>query len=65
MEAKFVAISPFEIGDRIGVDGAVKVITDIACVHFVKDGAVTFYYQLDDESEYLHESIFTIGSGRQ
>lgn len=63
-EARFVAISPFEIGDRIGVDGAVKVITDIACVHFVKDGAVTWYYQLDDSEDYWHESNFTIGSGR-
>ena len=32
-EARFVAVTPFEIGDRIGVDGTVKTITDIACVH--------------------------------
>lgn len=63
-EMRFVAISPFEVGDRIGVDGTVKTITDIACVHFAKDGVVTWYYQLDGEGEYWHENHFTVGSGR-
>ncbi len=64
-EARFVAVTPFEIGDRIGVDGTVKTITDIACVHFARDGAVTWYYQLDDREEYWHEDYFTMGISRQ
>ncbi len=63
-EARFVAISPFEVGDRINVDGTVKTITDIACVHFAKDGVVNWYYQLDGEEEYWHEKEFTIGAVR-
>ena len=60
-EARFVAISPFEIGDKINVDGVVKTITDIACVHFVKDGVVNWYYQLNDEQEYLYEDQLVVG----
>lgn len=64
-DMRFVAISPFEIGDRIGVDGTVKTTTDIACVHFARDGAVTWYFQLDNEEDYWHEDRFTIGISRQ
>ena len=63
-EARFVAVSPFEVGDQIDVDGIVKTITDIACVHFAKDGVVNWYYQLDDEEEYWNEDQFVVGSGR-
>lgn len=60
--AAFNAVCPFEIGDKIGlrknacaVGGRTldviveRTITDIVCMHSVKDGTVKFLYELDND----------------
>lgn len=51
-QAGFRAECPFEIGDRIRLNGKVKTITDIECSYFLKSGLVLFHYQLDDQGPY-------------
>ena len=59
----FNACCPFEIGDKvILVSQSVgksecllqnaKTITDIACIHYVKNGTIEFRYELDNSGEY-------------
>lgn len=66
-QSYFIAQCPFEIGDRITKNYSAKgttekqiqellkapVITDIACIHFVKTGEVSFCYELDNSGVYL------------
>lgn len=66
-QSYFIAQCPFEIGDRVikkhsaqGITQMqepikVPVITDIAAIHFVKTGAVSFCYELDNSRVYLEE----------
>lgn len=52
--AAFNAKCPFEIGDRIEDrrTGAVRTITDIACIHYIKTGKVEFRYEFDGSGQY-------------
>lgn len=52
--AVFNAKCPFEIGDRIEDrrTGAVRTITDIACIHYIKTGKVEFRYELNGSGQY-------------
>ena len=68
--AAFNATCPFEIGDKIterreihptglAFNGPVftevtRTITDIVCVHSVKNGTVTFLYELDNSGKLVH-----------
>ena len=63
----FMAQCPFEIGDRVikkySAQGTTEkqmlellkapVITDIAAIHFVRTGEVSFCYELDNNGVYL------------
>lgn len=54
VKAKFTASCPFEIGDEIkGTDKKVHKITDIACVHYVRKGVVSFLFELDYSGQYI------------
>lgn len=75
--AAFNARCPFEIGDTVCVRGQnvgksellsqeIKVITDIACIHYVKSGVVEFRYEFDGSGAYeqlQHENLHKQGSG--
>lgn len=61
--AAFNATCPFEIGDMVCVCGQsmgktedfannIKTITDIACVHYLKNGVVEFRYEFDGSGIY-------------
>lgn len=56
--AEFKAVCPYEIGDKIKVireeREEVHTITDIVCVHSVKNGTVTFLYELDNSGKLVH-----------
>lgn len=66
MESKFFkAFCPFEIGDQIktrhimvGKNGLMKgeeqlqTITDIACVHYLRNEKVAFFYELDGSGKF-------------
>lgn len=66
-QSYFIAQCPFEIGDRVirkhsaqeitekQISELLKapVITDIAAIHFVKTGVVSFCYELDNNGVYL------------
>jgi len=41
----FNAKCPFEIGDVIHVNGSLRKITDIMCLHYCKSGKVEFRYE--------------------
>lgn len=61
----FSAKCPYEIGDRVNVVQAAgenkngqlfsvgaATITDIACIHYLKSGEVTFKYELNNSGKY-------------
>ena len=61
----FSAKCPYEIGDRVNVvqaagenengqmfSAGVATITDIACIHYLKNGKVTFKYELNGSGKY-------------
>jgi len=64
--AAFNAVCPFEIGDKVYVLGQrmaswpgelptnekAKTITDIATVHFLKNGGIEFLYEFDNSGKY-------------
>lgn len=66
-QSYFIAQCPYEIGDMIikkhsslgGTELQIEelskapVITDIATIHFVKTGVVSFCYELDNNGAYL------------
>lgn len=52
--ATFNAKCPVEIGDKVTLPGGqTAIITDIACVHYVKSGQIEFRYELDGSGQYL------------
>lgn len=51
-KAGFVAVSRFEIGDRIMCGERAAVITDILAVHSVKTGQVHFLYEFGNSGKY-------------
>nr|DAR75934.1 MAG TPA: Mechanosensitive ion channel [Caudoviricetes sp.]DAX71050.1 MAG TPA: Mechanosensitive ion channel [Caudoviricetes sp.] len=54
-KAGFVAVSPFEIGDRIQCGEKQAVITDILAIHSIKTGRVSFQYEFDNSGK--HQQI--------
>ena len=44
----FEASCPFEIGDKIQTGKRVHTITDIVCMHHVKNREIKFLYELDN-----------------
>ncbi len=54
--AAFQAWCPFEIGDTVPYQGDKRRITDIACIHHVKDNTVEFMYELDGSGELVRLS---------
>jgi hypothetical protein len=60
--AAFNAYCPYEIGDKVrDINGAVLIITDIASVHYIKDGTVEFLYEFDNSGKY--QKILTLTPG--
>lgn len=64
--AKFNARCPAEIGDRLitsepTMSGSVRirerVITDIAVAHYLRDGRVVFFYELDNNGRYVRLTL--------
>ncbi len=60
--AAFNAMCPYEIGDKINAvkeingqmfSAGVAIITDIACVHYIKSGKIVFVYELDNSGKYV------------
>ncbi|MBE6012102.1 MAG: hypothetical protein E7234_06045 [Lachnospiraceae bacterium] len=63
--AMFQARCPYEIGDAVYVKKGqsvgktdafikdIRIITDIACVHFLKSGTVEFRYEFDGSGVYV------------
>ena len=59
----FNATCPFMIGDRVNVVGssmvlqederATHTITDIACIHFLKDQTIAWAYEFDNSGHFL------------
>jgi len=55
MESRhFKSFSPFEIGDKVEIEGKVDLqeITDIACTHFIKTNTTKFTYELNNSGKY-------------
>jgi hypothetical protein len=50
----FNAQCPFEIGDKVLVEGENKyaTITDICCLHFIKTGRIEFRYEFNESGNY-------------
>jgi len=62
----FNATCPFEIGDKVRVSvqvaihqgvlpqkvEMVRTITDIACVHYTRNGTIEFLYEFDNSTRY-------------
>jgi hypothetical protein len=64
--AAFDATSPFEIGDKVIIDGCrgeTVEITDIACIYYVKSRKVEFRYSLNNSKNYLPLEFVNEGSG--
>ena len=51
--ATFEATSPFEVGDKVKIDGIVKEITDICLLNYCKSGLSEFTYELDNSRAYV------------
>ena len=51
----FNATCPFEIGDKIRdvATGAQSTITDIVCVHYIKNGQINFLFELDNSGHFV------------
>lgn len=51
----FNASCPFEIGDKVRDSGAGKMrtITDIVCLHYVRNGQVEFLFELDNSGDFV------------
>lgn len=51
----FNATCPFEIGDKISdaATGAQRTITDIVCVHYIKNGQIDFLFELDGNGRFV------------
>lgn len=51
-KAEFIAVCPYEIGDKVYKDSRWRTITDICTLHFVKTGYVKFIYEFDSSGIY-------------
>jgi hypothetical protein len=52
--ASFNAFTKFEIGDKVqNTEGKVMIITDIACVQYLRDNRVEFRFEFDDNGKYV------------
>jgi hypothetical protein len=50
----FNAFCKFEVGDRVkDAEGNVMVITDIACVHYIKNRKIEFRFEFDKSQQYI------------
>ena len=69
--AAFNATCPFEIGDKVYVIGSrmalappetdpnqQKIITDIACTHYLRNGKIEFSYEFNGNGEYHKNMLF-------
>lgn len=52
--AQFKAVCPFEIGDKItDNNGNEYIITDIACIHYLRTQKVEFMYELNNVGGFI------------
>ncbi len=51
---EFSARCPFELGDKIQDGGKVRTITDIVCLHYMKNRCVEFMYELDNSGKLVY-----------
>lgn len=51
--SQFAATCPLEIGDSVPYGGKHRIITDIACTHYLKTGRIDFSVELDNSGRYL------------
>lgn len=52
--AKFEERCPFELGDKIPDGDKMRTITDIVCLHYMKDQRVEFMYELDNSGKLVY-----------
>jgi hypothetical protein len=52
--AAYQAFCKFEVGDRVqNTEGKVMLITDIACVQYLRDNRVEFRFEFDNNGKYV------------
>lgn len=51
---KFNARCPFELGDKIPDGDKVRIITDIVCLHYLRNKRVEFMYELDNSGKLVY-----------
>ena len=51
---EFNAQCPFELGDKIPDGDKMRTITDIVCLHYLKNPRVEFMYELDNSGKLVY-----------
>ena len=51
---EFNARCPFELGDKIPDGEKMRTITDIVCLHYLKNQCVEFMYELDNSGKLVY-----------
>jgi hypothetical protein len=52
--AAYQAFCKFEIGDKVqSTEGKIMTITDIVCIHYIRNGKVEFRFEFDNNGKYV------------